>query len=124
MPARGDSQGFTQALPAETIALAMRSLPGRQRCLILVLAAVGAAVPQAIAQDQQATTTRQAQTQAVAAEQEFRRRQEERRRFQDQEPTTARPLTFVFSPGAPPSIVWRDTDEVRRPEADGKRRVR
>jgi CubicO group peptidase (beta-lactamase class C family) len=51
-------------------------------------------------------------------------RRQERRQFQDQELTTARPLTRVFTPGEPPRIVWRDVDEVRRLGGAGKPRVR
>jgi len=57
-------------------------------------------------------------------EQELKRKQEERRRFQDQELITARPFTFIFNPGDPPRIVWRDADEVRRLGSDGRLRVR
>jgi CubicO group peptidase (beta-lactamase class C family) len=52
------------------------------------------------------------------------RRKEERQRFQAAELITARPFTFIFNPGDPPRIVWRDVDEVRRLGADGRLRVR
>jgi len=61
---------------------------------------------------------------AVGREQELKRKQEDRRRFQDQELITARPFTFIFNPGDPPRIVWRDADEVRRLGSDGRLRVR
>jgi CubicO group peptidase (beta-lactamase class C family) len=54
----------------------------------------------------------------------LKRKQEERRRFQDEELITARPFTFIFNPGDPPRIVWRDLDEVRRLGCDGRLRVR
>lgn len=39
---------------------------------------------------------------------------EQRRLFQQLELITARPYTFVFDPGRPPRIVWRDVDEAKR----------
>src|SRR5689334_15498904 len=38
---------------------------------------------------------------------------EERRWFQVQELITATPNTWIFNPGDPPRIVWRDVDKVR-----------
>jgi CubicO group peptidase (beta-lactamase class C family) len=52
------------------------------------------------------------------------RKKEDRRAFQDQEIITARPFTWVFNPGDPPRLIWRDVDEVRRLGSDGRLRVR
>lgn len=49
---------------------------------------------------------------------------QQRRQFQDQELTTAKALTRVFTPGDPPRILWRDVDEVRRLGGAGQPRVR
>lgn len=53
-------------------------------------------------------------TSVTEAGTEQKRLQEERRRFQSQELATAKPFSFIFNPGAPPGIVWRDADEARR----------
>ncbi len=47
-----------------------------------------------------------------------------RRLFQDQELTTARPFGYIFNPGDPPRLIWRDVDEVRELGSDGRLRVR
>ncbi len=39
---------------------------------------------------------------------------EQRRLFQLQELITATPNTWIFNPGDPPRLVWRDVDEVRK----------
>jgi CubicO group peptidase (beta-lactamase class C family) len=39
---------------------------------------------------------------------------EKRRQFQAQELITAKPNMWIFNPGDPPRIIWRDADEVRR----------
>jgi CubicO group peptidase (beta-lactamase class C family) len=50
---------------------------------------------------------------------------ESRRRFQDQELTVASPFAYLLNPNqAPPRIIWRDVDEVRRLGGDGTLRVR
>jgi CubicO group peptidase (beta-lactamase class C family) len=56
--------------------------------------------------------------------QDLKRLKEERRLFQDRELTVARPFGYIFNPGDPPRIIWRDVDEVRRLGADGRLRVR
>src|SRR3989304_2584318 len=48
----------------------------------------------------------------------------QRRQFQAQELITAAPNTWIFNPGDPPQIVWRDIEEVRRLGFDGPLRVR
>ena len=63
-------------------------------------------------------------TDAAGRDEELKRKAEERRRFQGQELITARPFTFIFNPGDPPRVVWRDVDEVRSLGADGRLRVR
>ena len=49
---------------------------------------------------------------------------EQRRRFQCQELITATPNTWIFNPGDPPRIVWRDVEEVRRLGFKGPLHVR
>src|SRR4051812_21653899 len=44
--------------------------------------------------------------------------------FRGGELIPAGPFPPIFNPGAPPRIVWRDVDEVRRLGADGPLRVR
>jgi hypothetical protein len=60
----------------------------------------------------------------VVPAQDLKQLKEQRRLFQDQEITTARPLSTIFNPGDPPRLVWRDVDEVRRLGADGSLRIR
>ncbi|GAC1474275.1 MAG: hypothetical protein NVSMB9_24320 [Isosphaeraceae bacterium] len=57
-------------------------------------------------------------------EQDLKRKGEERRRFQDQELIAARRFSFIFNPGDPPRLVWRDVDDVRRLGSDGRLDVR
>jgi CubicO group peptidase (beta-lactamase class C family) len=61
---------------------------------------------------------------AAAQQQDLKRKRDERRRFQDQELITAKPFTFIFNPGDPPRIVWRDLEEVKRLGSGGRLRVR
>ena len=49
---------------------------------------------------------------------------EQRRQFQCKELITAIPNTWIFNPGDPPRIVWRDVEEVRRLGFKGPLRVR
>jgi hypothetical protein len=49
---------------------------------------------------------------------------EQRRRFQEQELITAKSNNWIFNPGDPPRIVWRDAEEVRRLGFKGPLRVR
>src|SRR5262245_51181154 len=55
---------------------------------------------------------------------DLKRLKDQRRQFQDQELTTARPFGYLFNPGDPPRLIWRDVDEVRRLGSDGRLRVR
>lgn len=52
------------------------------------------------------------------------RQQDERRQFQTQELITAQPDTWIFKPGEPPRIVWRDVETVRRLGGDSRLRIR
>jgi CubicO group peptidase (beta-lactamase class C family) len=61
---------------------------------------------------------------AAAQDQDLTRLRDQRRRFQDQELITARPFGYIFNPGDPPRLIWRDVDEVRRLGSDGRLRVR
>jgi hypothetical protein len=61
---------------------------------------------------------------APGRDQDTKRLKGQRRAFQDQELTTARPFGYVFNPGDPPRLIWRDVDEVRRLGSDGRLRVR
>ena len=92
-------------------------------CVLSIAAALG--VPGLAATRDVAAHTSAPGGQAQAAdaagqEQSLKRKQEERRQFQGQELITARPFSFIFNPGDPPRIVWRDVDEVRRLGADGQ----
>ena len=49
---------------------------------------------------------------------------DQRRVFQAQELITAKPNSWIFNPGDPPRIVWRDLEEVRRLGFKGPLRVR
>ena len=49
---------------------------------------------------------------------------EQRRLFQLQELITAAPNTWIFNPGDPPRLVWRDVDEVRKLGFESPLRVR
>lgn len=49
---------------------------------------------------------------------------DDRRAFQELELITAKPCSYIFNPGQPPRIVWRDAEEVRRLGGDPKPRVR
>ena len=49
---------------------------------------------------------------------------ERARLFQAQELGLARPFGYIFNPGDPPQIIWRDVDTVRRLGGDGQVRVR
>lgn len=57
-------------------------------------------------------------------EAEAERIRQERQLFQTQELITSRPGTWVFKPGEPPRIVWRDVEQVRRLGGDAELRVR
>src|SRR5262249_46003262 len=92
-------------------------------CVVSLAAVVGSS---GLAAAARATATG-GQTQvadAAGQEQSLRRKQEERRQFQGQELIPARGFSFIFNRGAPPRIVWRDVDDVRRLGADGELRVR
>jgi CubicO group peptidase (beta-lactamase class C family) len=65
-----------------------------------------------------------AEEELSSPEEEAARKREERRQFQSQELITSRPGTWVFKPGDPPRIVWRDVEQVRRLGCDGCLRVR
>jgi CubicO group peptidase (beta-lactamase class C family) len=66
----------------------------------------------------------QARRPEASSQEELKRTADQRRRFQGQELITARPFSFIFNPGDPPRIVWRDLDDVRTLGADGRLRVR
>lgn len=50
--------------------------------------------------------------------------QNQRRQFQTQELITAEPSSWIFNPGDPPRVVWRDLEEVQRLGFKGPLRVR
>src|SRR5215831_15560685 len=60
----------------------------------------------------------------TARDEDPKRLKDRRRLFLDQELATARPFGFIFNPGDPPRLIWRDVDEVRRLGSDGRLRVR
>src|SRR5205823_5028811 len=105
----------------------MAPAPSRSWVVWLAIAVGGLGPLAARGADPPAPTPPEGQARAPDAaeqEEELKRRKEERRRFQGQEPITARPSSFIFNPGEPPRIVWRDVDDVRRMGADGALRVR
>jgi CubicO group peptidase (beta-lactamase class C family) len=75
----------------------------------------------AVAADRPETATA---ADAAPQVQDLKRLKDRRRLFQDQELTTARPFGYIFNPGDPSRIIWRDVDEVRRLSSDGRLRVR
>jgi CubicO group peptidase (beta-lactamase class C family) len=85
------------------------------------MAATGLANHQCVAQSREiARTHGLASTHASKGESQI----EQRRRFQSQELITALPNTWIFNPGDPPRIVWRDLEEVRRLGFEAPLRVR
>lgn len=51
-------------------------------------------------------------------------KQRDRRAFQEQELIAAKRFSYVFNPGDPPKVIWRDAEEIRRLGGDPKPRVR
>lgn len=51
-------------------------------------------------------------------------KQKELRAFQEQELIAAKRFAYIFNPGEPPKIVWRDAEEIRRLGGDPIPRVR
>ena len=77
---------------------------------ILLIATVAQAAPQ---------TTRPATDDPA-----LRQLAQDRRLLQDQELITATPFGYIFNPGQPPRIVWRDVETVRRLGCDKPLHVR
>ena len=79
------------------------------RCEPLLMSVLCVLVlPQAYSFSQDEGANRDSGTEA-----EFERLRAERRAFQNQQRSPARPGNWIFNPGEPPRIVWRDVDTVR-----------
>lgn len=68
--------------------------------------------------------TGQAAEEISSAESLARRKQEERREFQAQEIIVAKPGSWIFPPGDPPRLIWRDPETVQRLGGDGRLQIR
>lgn len=58
--------------------------------------------------------TKLAETSTQLAKSHIDLLRDQRRQFQNQDLITATPNTWIFNPGNPPRIIWRDVDEARR----------
>jgi CubicO group peptidase (beta-lactamase class C family) len=98
--------------------------PSASRIVVLIALSCFMPMPsgECLAQEFATAETATAETQTAA--EAFERLKQERRAFQGQELTTAKAFSYVFNAGAPPRIIWRDVDEVRRLGSDGALRVR